>query len=86
MQTIVTATPVVHWLHPLIQHLLFEFYANWHNVRHLLLRFYEHQQPGLPRSYYPGYVRFLITHYPRSMAQCMRVLHHLVGYRTTACP
>lgn len=59
----------------LIHILLHLYYANASGIRTQLLAFYRHQLPGMPRTWYAGYVRFLIIHYPHVMQNCMTALH-----------
>lgn len=59
----------------LIHELLTLFYGNISGIRHQLLAFYRWQYPGMPRSWYGPYVRFLIIHYPRAMRSCIIALH-----------
>lgn len=61
--------------HQLIIDLLHLYYANASGIRSQLLAFYRHSLPGMPRNWYAGYVRFLISHYPRAMRSCIIALH-----------
>lgn len=70
----------------LIHMLLHLFYSNACDIRHMLIAFYRHQQPGMPRGWYPRYVRFLIVHYPHAMHTCMNALHNSHGARGAGCP
>ena len=67
-------------IHALIQHLLWLYYSNHGNVRHLVLAFYRWQQPGMPHDWYGRYGRFLIIHYPHAMRACITALRHHVAY------
>jgi hypothetical protein len=60
-------------LYHLIHHLLHLFAANPH-VHHVLIHHFRRQLPGMPRKWYPRYVRWLIRHYPRYMAHLLRHL------------
>lgn len=59
----------------LIHHLLFLFAHN-HGDRHVLLHWYRSQLPGMPRNWYPGYIRYLIHTYPHAMWSCLHLLNH----------
>ena len=72
----------------LIAHLLWLYYSNHGNARHVLLAFYNWQQPGMSREWLRGYVRFLIIHYPHAMRHCLTALLHHRHYVTLdrVCP
>ena len=74
----------------LVHFLLALFASNHDHIRCYLLHFYRWQQPGMPGSWYAGYVRFLIRTYPHAMQSCINALHVSHGVITRhvirACP
>ena len=71
----------------LIHLLLHLYYADVSGIRQQLLAFYRWQQPGMPASYYPSHIRWLIIHYPHAMSACMNALHeHRHALAVRVCP